>query len=372
MLRNFALESYFSRWEFKARYHLCASDIETLSLAELLALASDADREQWEQIHLGYIETFGTPALRQAIAGTYESIDADNVLAFAGAEEGLYIAMRTLLTPDDHAIVITPNYQSAESVPDAICATSGVPLDADNNWQLDLDRVRASLQPNTRLISINFPHNPTGKILEASIYQELIELCRSRGLYLFSDEVYWGIERDRTRRLPQVANVYERGLSLNVLSKSYGLPGLRVGWIATQDQALLEPMERYKHYLSICNAATSEALAVIAIKARKSILGRNRQLANDNLKALDAFFAEFSELFEWSIPDGGVIAFPRYLGSDGVEAFCERLVNDHGVLLLPASVYASALTPTPTDRFRIGFGRHHQQAGLDAFRAALA
>ena len=164
-LPDFKLESYFSRWEFKARHHLCASDMESMSVAELVALANDEDRARWLELELGYIETFGTPALRTAIAATYSSVAADDVLLFAGAEEGIYIAMRTLLTRDDHAIVVTPNYQSAESLPDSICSVSGVALDPDADWQLDLDRVRDAARPNTKIISINFPHNPTGKIL---------------------------------------------------------------------------------------------------------------------------------------------------------------------------------------------------------------
>lgn len=370
-LRDFALETYFSRWEFSARYHMCASDIETLSLSELLDHADDEGRRRWDELRLGYIETFGTPELREAIAATYSSVQPDDVLVFAGAEEGIYIAMRTLLGRDDHAIVVTPNYQSAESLPDSICAVTGVALDPDAGWQLDLDRVRDAAQSNTKLIAVNFPHNPTGKILPRKDFDELIEFARGRGIYLFSDEVYWGIERDESLRLPQIADVYERGMSLNVLSKSYGLPGLRIGWIATRERRLLEPMERYKHYLSICNAAPSEMLATIALRSRDRILARNRALVDENLELLNAFFAEFSSLFEWTVPDGGCTAFPRYLGREGVETFCERLVENNGVLLLPASVYRSTLTPTPDDRFRIGFGRRGLQDGLNVMREAL-
>jgi aspartate/methionine/tyrosine aminotransferase len=221
-------------------------------------------------------------------------------------------------------------------------------------------------------MSINFPHNPTGKILERDKFNQLVEICRERGIWLFSDEVYRLIERDPGTRLPHAADVYERGLSLNVLSKSCGLPGLRIGWIACQDRGVLERMERIKHYLSICNSATSERLAVIALKARNTILHRNRGLATRNLEALDTFFAEFPALFEWVRPDGGLVGYPRYTGAEGVETFVTRLVEEAGVLLLPASIYQSALGPTPTDRFRIGYGRANIAEGLAAFRSHLA
>ena len=372
LLPEFRLETYFSRWEFSAKYILCGSDIETLSLQELLALASDEDRGRWDKLRLGYVETFGTPALRQAIAETYESISAGEVLAFAGAEEGLFAAMHAVLEPDDHAIVIVPNYQSAETLPASICAVTGIALAADDDWNLDLDELRAAIRPNTRLISINFPHNPTGKIIARDQFNELVGMAREHDLYLFSDEVYRLTERDPAKRLPQAADVYEKGLSLNVLSKAYGLAGLRIGWIASRDTALLGKMERIKHYLSICNSAPGEALAVIALHARHEILERNRALVDSNLERLGAFFGRHRDLFDWRVPDGGSIGFPRYRGADGVDAFCERLVQQTGVLLLPGSVYRSPLAATPEDHFRIGYGRRNMPDALEVLERFLA
>ncbi|HWT99161.1 MAG TPA: aminotransferase class I/II-fold pyridoxal phosphate-dependent enzyme [Terriglobales bacterium] len=370
-LPDFKLETYMSRWEFNSRYHMTASDVETLSLRELLELATPEDRTAWDELRLGYIETFGTPALRQAVATTYDKLSADDILAFAGIEEGIFAAMQALLDHDDHAIVVTPNYQSAETLPLSICATDGVPLDAGNAWALDLELLRRKLRPNTKLIYVNFPHNPTGKVIPQAQFNELIELCRQRGIYLLSDEVYRGLERDLGRQLPQAADLYERGLSINVMSKAYGLPGLRVGWIACRDHDVLTRMERIKHYLSICNAGPSEHLAVIALKARERILKRNRDLLAENLASMNVFFDEFSDLFDWSIPDGGCIAYPRYKGKEGVETFCRRLAEEDGIILLPASIYQSDLTATPTDRFRIGFGRSYTAEGLSAMRAFL-
>jgi len=365
-LPDFRLESWFSRWEFAARYHLTASDAQSMSLAQLLALAEPADREAFEALHLGYTQTYGAPALREAIASTYQQRDAADVLCFAGAEEGIYIAMRVLLEPGDHAIVITPNYQAAETIPLSICEVTGVALNPDDHWSLDIDDVAAAIRPNTRVVSINFPHNPTGKILERERFDALVALCRKHGIWLFSDEVYHSLGPSGTTHLPQAADVYEKGLSLGVMSKAYGLPGLRIGWIACADRALLQRMERYKHYLSICNAGPSEALALIALKARSTILDGHRQRIDRNLATLDDFFARWPDRFQWYRPDGGCIAYPRYLGPEGVDAFATDLVEQAGVLLLPASNYRSELTATPTDRFRIGFGRADCAEAIDA------
>jgi len=366
-LPDFRLETYFSRWEFAARHHLTASDAQTLTLGELLELADRDDRAAWETMSFGYTETFGDPALRQAISEMYSTATADDVICFAGAEEALFLAMQVLLDRDDHAIVITPNYQAAETVPLSICQVTGVALDPADDWRLDIGRVIAQIRPNTRVISVNFPNNPTGKLLPVEDFGRLARVCDDRGIHLFSDEVYRGLETDPTRTLPQAADLSPLALSLNVTSKALGLPGLRIGWLTCRDREVRSRLERAKHYTTICNAAPSEILARIAIKARDRILRRNRAIIAANLPLVDDFFTEFDELFRWQPPDGGCVAYPRYLGADGVEDFCRRLVNEAGVLLLPASIYRSELTETPADRFRIGVGRMNPEPGLEAF-----
>jgi aspartate/methionine/tyrosine aminotransferase len=363
---DFRLETYFAQWEFVARHHLTASDAQSMTVSELLALGDDHDRACFEHLSLGYTETRGAPDLRAQIAATFESRSADDVICFGGAEEGIFIAMHALLEAGDHAIVVTPNYQSTETLPMALCRVTGVPLDPDANWTLDVDRVAAAIRPDTKLVSINFPHNPTGKILEFDRFTALVDLCRKHGLYLFSDEVYRLLGREGTAHLPQAADVYERALSLGVMSKAYGMPGLRIGWIACQDADLLSRMERLKHYVTICSSAPSERLALIALKARDRILARNCGIVSANLKLLDSFFEARADLFEWYRPDGGCVAYPRYKGPEGVEAFAARALATESVLLLPASIYRSELGAVPADRFRIGFGRKNMEAALEA------
>lgn len=370
-LPDFRLETHFAKWEFTARHHMTASDAEAMRLDELLAMASDADREGFERMWLGYTETWGAPDLRAEIAGTYAGRTAEDVLCFAGASEGIFAANTVLLERGDHAIVVTPNYQSHESMPLAICEATGVPLDADDGWSLDIDRVRAAIRPNTKLVTINFPHNPTGAILPLERYRALIELCRSHGIWILHDEIFHGLGPASARHLPFVADEYERGLSLGVMSKSYGLPGLRVGWIACQDREVLSKMERLKHYISICNSGPSERLARIALKARDQIIARNCAIVEENLPKWDAFFARHADLFEWARPDGSCMGYPRYLGADGVDAFARDLVEKAGVLVLPSTIYSSELGETPTDRFRIGFGRKGLDEGLAAMDAYL-
>lgn len=370
-LPDFRLETHFSKWEFKARYHMTASDAESISLRELLNMASADDREAFENMWLGYTETFGAEDLRETIASTYAHRNVSEILCFAGASEGIFAANSVLLDKDSHAIVVTPNYQSHETLPLAICEATGVPLNPDDSWSLDIDRVAEAIRPNTRLLTMNFPHNPTGAILPRDRFDALIELCRKHGIYVLHDEIFNGLGPSDAKHLPFVADVYERGLSLNVMSKSYGLPGLRIGWIACQEPEIISKMERMKHYLSICSSGPSERLTIIALKNGDKLIKRNCAIIDENLPKWDAFFAKHDDLFDWQRPQGSCTGFPRYNGEDGVEAFARSLAEDRGVLVLPSSIYHSELGETPQDRFRIGFGRKNLDDGLAVMDAHI-
>jgi aspartate/methionine/tyrosine aminotransferase len=367
-LPDFRLEVFFAQWEFAARFNLTASDAQTITVSELLALGTDEDREAFDALGLGYTPTWGSEPLREAIAATYETVDADHVLAFAGAEEAMFWALQELVGPGDHAVVTVPNYQSMESLLVAAGAdVSGVLLRGEDGWALDLDAVAAALRPQTKVVAVNFPNNPTGAV--ARNFAEFVALCDERGIRVFSDEVYRGLEADP---LPQAADLSERALSLNVMSKAYGLPGLRVGWLACRDRTLLERLERRKHYTSICNAGPSEHLATIALRAGDRIRARNRAIIERNLPVFDAFFASWPDHFAWEHPQGGCVCFPRLTTGEPTSSFCRRLVETAGVLLLPADIYDSELAPVPPDRFRVGVGRHDPEPALEALDGFLS
>ncbi len=366
-LRTFRLEEYLGEWEFKARHYLTASDAESLTIEELLALGTDADREGFLKLPLSYIETWGSPGLRKAVAGTYERVDADHVLAFAGAEEALFWALQELVGPGDHAIVTVPCYQAMETVTLSTGAdVSPLLLRPEDGWALDLDELRGMLRPTTKLIAVNYPNNPTGYLPDEATFCELAAMCEAWGVRLFCDEVYRGIEPDPDQTLTQAADLSETAVSLNVASKSYGLPGLRVGWLASRDRALLERLEKRKHYTTICNAGPAEYLTAIALRNREAIWERNRGIVAANRIMFGDFFARWPKLFDWEPPMGGCVCFPRYKGGD-VEEFCAGLLAAEGVLVLPASIYRSEIAKVPADRFRVGIGRLGLEAGLEAF-----
>jgi aspartate/methionine/tyrosine aminotransferase len=369
----FRLEAFFSKWDPFLKHNIAQSDAETMTIGEILALGSEEDRAAFQNLALGYPLGWGADELRAAIAATYEAIDAEHTLVFAGAEEAIFWAMEELLQPGDHAIVTVPNYQSMESVTIATGAdVTGVMLDPGNEWAFDLEDVRKALRPNTSLIAVNFPNNPTGATPDEATFRGLVELCDERGIRLFSDEVYRGLEVEGSRPLPQAADISPTALSLNVMSKAYGLSGLRIGWVACQDHEMLERLERRKHYSTICNAGPSELLSTIALQHADEIRARNQAIIVENLPLFREFFVDrWGELFDWKRPQGGCVSFPRYLGPGGCEDFCHELLVQEGVCVLPPSIYSSALCEVPTDHFRMGVGHRDPGAALAAFDGFL-
>jgi aspartate/methionine/tyrosine aminotransferase len=366
-LPPFKIERYYARYEFTAPYMLSSSDCESMTIRELLALEPDAE-ERFAAHWLGYTEAPGDPALRQAIASLYTNIDPAQVLVFAGAEEGIFATMNALLTSGDHVIVHAPGYQSLHTVASAAgCQVTPWLTGDGDGWELDLDWLQEHIRPRTRMIVINSPHNPTGYALSAEKQQKLVEIAKARGIILFSDEVYRGLEYAPADRLPAAADLYDRALSLGVLSKTYGLPGLRIGWIATRDAELYRRLAEFKDYTTICNSAPSEFLATIAMRHHEALAARNRDICLENLKLLDAFFDRHSALFSWQRPRAGSIGFARVNVPEGAERFAVRVVDGCGCLFLPSTMFDYG-----DHHVRVGFGRKNLPEALDRLDAFLS
>ena len=364
-LEPFALERYFAAHEFEARYTLAASEVEGLPLAELLALADDESAQLWRSLTLGYTQSAGHPLLRREIAALDDMVP-DDVLACAGAEEAIFLTLQALLREGDHAVVVWPAYQSLHEVARAAGASvTLVELDAASGWRLDLAEVQAALRPETRAVVVNFPHNPTGAHLSHAELAALVALCEARGITLVSDEVYRFLEYDVAARLPAAASLGERAVSIGVMSKSFALAGLRIGWIATRDRALLDRAAVLKDYTTICNAGPSEILALIALRARETVLARSRSIVAANLQLVRDFFARHQALFEWVEPRAGSVAFPQLRRGDA-STWVARLRESEGVLLLPGAEFGGW-----SDHFRIGLGRSDAAAALERVEAFI-
>jgi aspartate/methionine/tyrosine aminotransferase len=365
-IAEFLLERYFAKWEFAVRHVLGASDVEPYSLDELLTLADEDTLRRWNSLSLGYTESLGLPVLRHEISQIYDRASADDVITFAGAEEGIYIAMHALLTAGDHAVVIWPSYQSLHEVARSIGASvTLVPLDPCD-WSLDIDAVESAMRPNTRVVVANFPHNPTGSQLSIDQLKALVAIAERHGAHFLSDEVYRLLEHDG-QPLPAAVDCSERALSLGVMSKSFALAGLRIGWIATRDRMLSARLASLKDYTTICNSAPSEILALIALRAKDRVIARSRAIVRENLETLDAFFSRNADLFAWVRPRAGSVCFPALRRGD-VDEFAAALVEREGVLIVPGSQFGF-----PGNHFRLGYGRRDMGeavARLEAFAHA--
>ncbi len=348
----FEIETYFDQYEFTTPHLLCASDCETVTIAELLQMAGSS-LEEFGQLRLGYTQAQGNLGLRTAVSHTYKTIQPDDVMILNSPEEGIYLTMRTLLEPGDHVIVLTPAYNSLLAIAQHI--TGNVSeweiTPTPTGWQIDLSAFEKLVTPETKLIIVNFPHNPTGFLPTLDQFQTIVDIAQRHNTWLFCDEMYRGLELNQTAPLPSAADLYHRAIVLSGLSKVQGLPGLRSGWLIIQDADIRAQLQNWKHYTSICPPAPSEFLAEIALKVQAQLIARNQALIEQNVQAATEFFERWPHLFEWRPPQAGSVALVG-LNVPSATDYCHKLAPQAGVLLLPSSYLGYG------DRHvRIGFGR---------------
>jgi aspartate/methionine/tyrosine aminotransferase len=366
-IEPFALERYFAKHEFSARYLLSSSDCEAFPMAELLSIADTRTINLWNELYLGYTETPGHPLLRETIAEIYSGIDPQDILVLAPSE-GIFLLMHALLEPGDHVVCTFPGYQSLFEVARSIgCEVSTWGPDESPNWHFELGYLEANLRAETRLVVVNFPHNPTGAALSREDFEFLIHLVEKRGIFLLSDEMYRFLEITPGSTLPAACELYERAFSLFGLSKTFGMPGLRIGWLASHDQRALEQVSLLKDYTTICSSAPSEILAIMALQSRDIIIAQQLERIHRNLAVLDEFFMEHLDLFRWNRPIGSSVCFPRMLDVQDTFAFCEQLVADTGIMLVPSRMFQYG-----DHHVRIGFGRENLPEVLLRFEDYLS
>lgn len=370
-LKPFKLERYFAQYEFSARYLLSSSDCDGLALGELLALADSETLHLWEGLRLGYTESLGHPQLREEIAGLYRGISPNDCLV-AVPEEGIFLALNAILEAGDHVICTFPGYQSLYEIAKGLgCAVTKWMPQEENGWRFDPGILEQNIRPNTKLIVLNFPHNPTGYLPPRDEYQRMLDIAGEHGIIVFSDEMYRFLEHDPKDRLLSACEMYDRAVSLFGMSKTFGLAGARIGWLATQAKDLYARMATLKDYTTICSSAPGEILSIIALKAKEAIITRHLRRIERNLGLLDSFFEEFSDRFDWVRPKAGTIGFPRLLEDGDADdngaahaanatEFCRKVVTEANIMLLPSTVYDYG-----DQHFRVGFGRENMPEALE-------
>jgi len=363
-------------------------------------------------------------------------VNVDNVACFAGAEEAIYSSVKTLLEPTDHMIVVTPCYQSSISIAESIVGVNNVtpvPLDSNFNWNFNLLNIQKAIRPFcTKLLFINFPHNPTGSTITKQMLLDIVTLAKYYDIWVICDEVYRGVETfaNNGESLPAIATLYTKGISIGGLAKPYGLPGLRIGWICMPftkknevNNEIFNAIADFKHYLSICNSAPSELLGVIALQNSAIILNNNKRIIQQNIEYFEQFMLKYSKLFHWhgkhiiagvttfvqllsdKVPmkrlrSNGTVVVEPSIGTEvnplsntnslTVEEFAHILVTKYNILILPGESFYNGhqhenmddighqsedhyVIPTidTSSYFRIGFGRLNFIENMKLFEIAI-
>ena len=349
----FFLERYYVDYEFTVGTNISASCGAETTTADLLALAGDEARERYLSLGLDYRENKGDGELRNLIAAEYDQLSADDIQVTSGGSEAIYLLMHTHLNPGDRIVVETPIYQSLFQVAEDMgVETARLPLVPEEGFVPDPKRLEKLLkEKRTKMVVINHPHSPTGSVLTEELLRELGDLVEGYGALLVSDEVYWGVFYDQADRIPHAADLFENAVTIGDMTKPYGLGGLRVGWLASRRQDILNAASTMKDYTTMCAAAPSEYLSILALEHRDEIIKKNMAIARENISRFNDLVAESGEKLSWTPPRGGYTGFVKLeVQERDVRGFCVELIEKKDVLLLPGDVFGDPR------RFRIGVG----------------
>jgi aspartate/methionine/tyrosine aminotransferase len=356
---SFELERWQSTWENRVRYNLSESGVHPLSIQELLELAGVAAKPLLD-VRLGYSQSNGTDLLRGRIAALYPGVSPEQILVTTGSAEANFVVCWRLIEPGDKVAVMLPNYLQTWGLAQNFGGqVRGFALHAEAGWEPDADEVRSAIAPGTKLVVVTNPHNPTGHILSDAMRKLIVTRAAEVGAWLLADEVYQGAERDGVST-PSLWGSYERVIVVNGLSKAYGLPGLRIGWVVGPPGFAAEAWARHD-YTTIGPAGASDHLAAVALgpDVRHRVLERTRGILRSNYPVLEQWLQRFGDTFTWQAPQAGAICLVKYRQAISALDLVEQLRAEHGVLLVPGDHFGLP------NHIRLGFGeelRHFQEA----------
>lgn len=326
------------------RYNLAESSVRDINLRDV-----DVDLKD---LVLFYGEHKGIIKLREAVKEESKVLSVDDVLVTTGAATALFIVATTLLNSSDHLIVIRPNYGTNLETPRAFkCAMSIIDLKFEDGFEIDVDAVKREIQPNTKLISITNPHNPTGKLFSEQTILQLIAVAEEKNCRLLVDETYRDLNF-QTKLKPYIAEQSDKVISVSSVSKSYGAPGVRIGWIICRDKKLMHDFLAAKEQITICNSVVDEEIAFCLVRSKQKWIQKHHEHIRSNFAYTKQWIAEQSFL-EWVEPSAGVVCFPRLKAEHKLdtEKFYKALFNEYSTIVGPGHWFEH-------DKIymRIGFG----------------
>jgi len=368
-IRTFKVERWMNDYEDDAKYNLAETCIDSLTIRELLELSGEDPDEYMKKMadmRLTYSHIFGSPDLLRGIASLYENVKPENIVPTHGAVGANNQIITTLISPEDNMVSVMPTYQQHYSIPESIGAEVRIlKLTLENDFLPDLDELRRLVDENTRMITINNPNNPTGSWIPADIMNEIVEIAKSVGAYVLSDEVYRGISEDGSY-MPSIVDLYDKGISVGSMSKTFSLAGLRMGWIVTRDMDVIHQVHERRDYDTISCGAIDDKLAALALANKENIFARNRAILLRNREILDRWVQSTPEV-RYLKPVAGTTALVYYDKDMPSYDLCKRLLDSKGVLFTPGACFEME------GAVRIGYAFDPEllQEGLDKFAEFL-
>lgn len=355
-IKDFYTEMWLNLYEDKCTYNLSETCVSALSIKELAELSCKGDElfSEIADIRLDYGHITGSKRLKKAISSLYTNIKIENITVAHGGIGANSLALMTLVERGDHVIATTPSYQQQHSLPEALGAeVSTLYLKEENNWNFDMDELRSLIRPNTKLICITNPNNPTGSLLDRAQLDEIVEIARSCGAWIFCDEVYRGLNYHAPHLGTSIADIYERGISTGSMSKTFSLAGLRMGWIVGPAEFIAE-IDKCRDYHIISMSSIDDLLASIALENADLLIERSISVCRHNSK-LVADWVSKESLLSLAAPVSGSTAFIKYDIDKCSEDLCLELLQQTGVLLVPGAAFDCE------NHFRLGLGRSESE-----------
>jgi len=368
-IRTFKVERWMNEYEDDARYNLAETCIDSLTIRELLEMAGeDADgyMSRLADTRMTYSHIFGSPEFLAGVAGLYQDISPENVVPTHGAVGANNQIITTLISSGDNMVSVMPTYQQHYSIPESIGAEVRVlKLTLENDYLPDIEELKRLVDADTRMITINNPNNPTGSWIPTEIMKQIVEIAKSVDAYVLSDEVYRGISEDGSY-MPSIVDIYDKGISVGSMSKTFSLAGLRMGWIVTKDMEVIHQVHERRDYDTISCGVIDDRLAALALANKEKIYDRNRAILVKNREVLDKWVRETPEV-RYLKPVAGTTALVYYDKDMSSYDLCVKLLREKGVLFTPGSCFEME------GAVRIGYAFDSKllQEGLDLFAEFL-
>ena len=365
-IKTFKVERWMDEYETKCKYNLAETCIDSLTVREVIEMAGlDVEEYMMElaDTRLTYSHIGGSPELLNGIASLYSDvIKPEHIIPMHGAIGANYHILMTLINPSDNMISVMPTYQQHYSIPESIGAEVRIlNLNLENHFLPDIDKLKELVDENTRVITMNSPNNPSGSLIPKDVMEQVIEVAKSVDAYVLCDEVYRGISEDGSY-MYSVADLYEKGISVGSMSKSWSMAGVRLGWIVTRDMDLIHRCHERRDYDTISCAVIDDKLAALALANKDKIIERNRDILNTNRKILDDWVNATPEVY-YQKPVAGTTALVYYKKNMPSRELCDRLIKETGVLFTPGECFEME------GAVRIGYAFDSKvlQKGLDLF-----